>query len=471
MSVVRVEEYDIIIVGSGAGMNIVDPAVNAGHKVALVESGPLGGTCLNRGCIPSKMWIYPADVIREIEDAAAVGVHARVESVDFDLIRRRTWDVVLHDRGHIEEAIKVDPRMKLYNVQGRFVGDHTMEVGSERIHAPKIVIAAGARTMIPTIPGLDTVPYRTSEDIFDITVLPKSMIMIGGGYKSCEFAHFFSAMGVRVSIIQRNLRLVPDEEPEISFVVKKKLGEHVSISTDQVVKEVRAASGGVEVVREDRDSGTVMSEEAEMLFIGTGMRSNADLLNVKAAGVDTDPFGYVKVDRHLQTTVPGIWALGDITGLHMFRHTANYESQVVWYNMNSAEKAETDEHAIPHAVYTYPTVGSVGLTEEQAQAGHLKYLVGYSRYANVAKGSAMADDTGLVKVVVEKGTRRILGVHIAGKEADLLVQQVVYLMNAGDMSYMPMARSQVIHPALSEVLISALGRLTDPEQMEHEHVH
>jgi dihydrolipoamide dehydrogenase len=278
-------------------------------------------------------------------------------------------------------------------------------------------------------------------------------------------------MGVRVSIVQHNLRLVPDEEPEISFVVKKKLGEHVAVSTNQMVKEVRSSGGGVEVVREDRGTGTVVSEEAEMLFLGTGMQSNADLLNVKATGVETDAFGHVLVDQHLQTSAPGIWAFGDITGRHMFRHTANYESQVVWYNMNNAERAETDEHAIPHAVYTYPTVGSVGATEEQAKERGMKYLVGYSRYANVAKGSAMADDASLVKVVVEKGTRRILGVHIVGKDADLLVQQMVYLMNAGDMSYMPMARSQVIHPALSEVLISALGQLSDPEQLEHEHVH
>lgn len=471
MNGVRVEEFDIIIVGSGAGMNIVDPAVNAGHKVALVENGPLGGTCLNRGCIPSKMWIYPADVIREIEDASRIGVHARLEGADFDLIRRRTWDVVLHDRGHIEEAIRMDPRMRLYHVEGRFVGDHIMAVGDEKIHAPRIVIAAGARTHVPPIPGLDKVPYRTSENIFDITALPKSIIMLGGGYKSCEFAHFFSAMGTKVSIIQRNVRLVPDEEPEMSFVVRKKLGEHVNISTDQAVKEVRAVPGGIEVVREDRGTGAVVAEEAEMLFVGTGMQSNADLLDVHATGVETDERGYVKVDRYLQTTAPGIWAMGDITGLHMFRHTANYESQVVWYNMNSAEKAETDEHAIPHAIYTYPTVGSVGMTEEGAKRGGLKYLTGYSRYAMVAKGSAMDDDTGLVKVVVEKGTRRILGAHIAGKDADLLVQQMVYLMNAGDMSYMPMARSQVIHPALSEVLISALGRLTDPEHLEPEHVH
>lgn len=467
------EEYDLIVIGSGAGMNIVDVAVNAGQRVALIENGPLGGTCLNRGCIPSKMWIYPADVIREIGDAAKIGVSARVESVDFDLIRRRTWDLVLGDRAHMEEAVKEDPRLRFYPTTARFVGEHVIQVYESTITAPNIVISAGARTYVPPIPGLADVPYLTSETIFDLTKLPKSIILIGGGYKSCEFAHFFSALGVEVSIIQRNVRLVPEEEPEISFVVGKKLGEHVRISTNQTAVEVRKGADGYTVTRSDGESGKFEEERAEMLFIGTGAQSNADLLNVQAAGVKTDMAGFIEVNEFLETNVAGIWALGDITGRHMFRHTANYESQVVWYNMVNPIKVSTDEHAIPHAIYTYPTVGSVGMTEAQAKVNGLKYLIGVNRYANVAKGSAMGDDHGLVKVVVEKGTRRILGAHIVGKEADLLVQQIVYLMNAGDQGYMPMARSQVIHPALSEVLIGAFGRLVDPETMgaEHEHHH
>jgi dihydrolipoamide dehydrogenase len=417
------------------------------------------------------MWIYPADVIREISDAVKVGVNATVESVDFDLIRRRTWDLVLGDRGHMEEAVEEDPRLKLYRTTSRFVGERTLQVDDRTIRAPKVVISAGARSYIPPIPGLADVKYETSETIFDITKLPKSMIIIGGGYKSCEFGHFFSALGVDVSIIQRNVRLMPNEEPEISFVVKKKLGEHVRISTNHAVVEVRKGAEGIVVIRKDQDTGKVEEEVAEMLFLGTGPQSNADLLDVHATGVRTDAAGYVEVNEFLETNVPGIWALGDFTGRHMFRHTANYESQVVLYNMYSADKTATDEHAIPHAVYTYPTVGSVGLTEAEAKANGLKYLVGVNRYSNVAKGNAMADDHGLVKVVVEKGTRRILGAHVVGRQADLLVQQMVYLMNAGDQSYLPMARSQVIHPALSEVLIGALGRLMDPEAIEHVHEH
>lgn len=462
-------EFDLIIIGSGAGLNMVDAALAKGMRVALVENGPLGGTCLNRGCIPSKMWIHPADVVRELEEGSKVGVHTRLTGVDFELIRKRAWDLVLRDRRTIEEAVRTDPRLSYFPVHARFTGDHVLDVKDGSIRAPRIVIAAGARTFVPPIQGLEDVPFRTSEDIFDITSLPKSIIFLGGGYKSCEFAHFFSALGVESTIIQRNTRLLPEQEPQISSVVENKLGEHVRILTGQIVTEVTRTSDGIVVTRRDRDGGEVERDTAEMLFLGTGMQSNAPDLNVQATGVATDPHGYVVVNEFLETSAPGIWALGDITGRHMFRHTANFESQVVWYNINSAKKARTDEHAIPSAVYTYPTVGSVGLTEEDVRSNKLQYLVGYARFSDVAKGEAMADDHGLVKVLVEKGTLRILGAHIVGRQADILVQQFTFLMNAGDGSYLPMIRSQVIHPSLSEVLISALRHLHDPSSTPHEH--
>ncbi len=463
------EEFDLIIIGSGAGLNLVDAALNKGMKVALVESGPLGGTCLNRGCVPSKVWTYPADIVRDMEEGNRLGIRSRLEGVDFDFIRKRTWEVVLRDRKSIEDAVRQDPRLRFFNVTAGFVGDHALRVGDSSIRSPQIVIAAGARTLIPAIPGLQDVPYKLSENIFEIASLPKSIILLGGGYKSCEFAHFFSAMGVKVSIIQRNVRLLPEQEPEIGYVVEKKLGEHVSISTGQTIVEVRMSGDEVEVVKKDQDSGLVETERAEMLFLGTGMKSNAPDLNVQATGVRTDARGYVIVNEFLETSAPGIWALGDITGKHMFRHTANYESQVVWYNMNNKVKAQVDEHAIPSAVYTYPTVGSVGLTEAEVKSKGISYLVGFARYSDVAKGNAMGDDYGLVKILVEKGTMQILGAHIAGKQADLLVQQITYLMNAEDGSYRPMGRSQVIHPSLSEVLIKALNHLHDPSVPPHAH--
>jgi mycothione reductase len=462
-----VENYDLIIIGSGAGLNLVDAAVNSGMKVALAENGPMGGTCLNRGCIPSKMWIYPADVIRQIEDGDRIGIEAKLEKADFKVVRQRTWDSVIKERDGITEAIMEDPRVTPIRDTVSFVGDRTLTASGRTIYAPRIVLAGGARTAIPPIKGLDEVDYQTSETIFDIEALPKSLIILGGGYKGCEFGHFFSAFGTDVTIIQRSTRLLPNEELEISSVVTRKLGQHVTLRTAHDAVEVRKGDGGIEVISRDRTNGKEVIDEAEMLLVTTGMKSNADWLDPAATGVELDEMGYVKVNEHLETTAPGIWALGDITGRHMFRHTANYESQIVWHNMTSEHKAFVDEHAIPHAVYTYPTVGSVGMLEEGAKRGNLKYLVGYNFYSNVAKGAAMANDHGVVKVLVEAGTRRILGAHIAGPEADLLVQQVVYLMNAGDQSFLPMARSQVIHPSLSEVLAGAFAHLAEPGAHHH----
>jgi len=461
------DEYDLIIIGSGAGLNLVDAAVRSGMKVALAENGQMGGTCLNRGCIPSKMWIYPADVIRQIEDGHRVGVHARLEKADFELVQQRMWDSVVKERDGISNAVKEDPQVTPIRDTVSFVGDRTLKASNRTIRAPRIVIAGGARSVIPDIPGLDDVDYQTSETIFDIETLPKSMVIVGGGFKGCEFAHFFSAFGVDVTIVQRGSRLLPNEELEISSIVTRKLGHHVTIRTAHDVKEVRKGDGGIEVMSVDRNNGKEVIDEGEMLLLVAGMKSNADWLDPAATGVELDERGYIKVNEHLETTAEGIWALGDITGRHMFRHTANYESQVVWYNMMSDEKVSVDEHAIPHAVYTYPTVGSVGMTEEEVKRSNMKYLVGYNYYSNVAKGVAMANDHGLVKVLVEAGTRRILGAHIVGPEADLLVQQVVYLMNAGDQSYLPMARSQIIHPSLSEVVAGAFAHLAEPGAHHH----
>ena len=369
--------------------------MNTGMKVALAENGPMGGTCLNR-VHPSKMWIYPAD-IRQIEDGVHVGVNASLESADFETVRRRTWGAVLRERDHIFEAIKQDPRATLLQDTVRFIGDKTLQASDRTLRAPKIVIAGGARSAIPNIPGLDDVNYHTSETIFDITRLPQSMMIIGGGYKACEFGHFFSAFGTKVTILQRNVRLLPREELEMGDVVMRRLGKHVTIRTAYDVQEVRKSDGNVQVIGRDRQTMAPMRDEAELLLIGAGMKSNADWLDPTVTGVQLDERGYVVVNEHLETTAPGIWALGDITGRHMFRHTANYESRIVWYNLSAQNKAIIDEHAIPHAVYTYPTIGSVGMSENEVKKSGRKYLVGLSSYANVAKGEAMANNDGLVR--------------------------------------------------------------------------
>ncbi|MDD1743586.1 MAG: dihydrolipoyl dehydrogenase [Methanomassiliicoccales archaeon] len=463
-------EFDVIVIGSGAGMNVAARARAGNLSVALVEDGPLGGTCLNRGCIPSKVLIEPATIAREIEDAKRIGVFAKVERMDFEMVRTRMWDLVLRDRKSMERGVASDKELGFYPVRSYFIGPKTMQCGSEQIHAPKIIISAGVRTNIPPIPGLEAAKYQTSETIFDLARLPRRLAIVGGGYKACEFAHFFSAFGVEVTIIGHNPLLLPREEPEISELVRQKMSEIADIRVNQEISEVKPSSSGKVLVHRDRGGGEQKEVEVDEILLATGVRSNADLLRVTETGVAISPSGYIMINEFMETSVPGIWAFGDIIGRNMFRHTANYEADIVWYNAFGSVKVKLDEHAVPHAVFAYPEVGSVGMTEAQAKARGRKYFVGFAPYDSTAKGFAMADEDSFVKVIVDAENMRILGAHIVGPHASILVQSLVYLMNSGDQTYMPLARSQTIHPALSEVVVNAFGNLMDPDH-HHEHEH
>jgi dihydrolipoamide dehydrogenase len=279
---------------------------------------------------------------------------------------------------------------------------------------------------------------------------------------------FLASFGCRTTIIGRNSRLLKNEEPEISDIVLRKSREYMDVLVNTDVTAVRADNGEKIAVCRDRADGSVREVRAEKILVATGVQSNADWLRPQSSGIAMTKDNYVVVDKYLETNVPGIFAIGDIIGRNMFRHTANYHSELVWYNMFGGKRVELDEHAVPHAVFGYPEVGSVGLTHEECKKLGYKVLLGYSEYIDCAKGYAMAEDEGLVKVIVDQGSRRILGAHIVGTNAAILVQQIVYLMNAGDQTYMPLARSQCIHPALSEAVVRAFGALEDPDHEHHD---
>jgi mycothione reductase len=462
------EKYDLVVIGSGAGMNVASKAVESGMRVALVEHGSMGGTCLNTGCIPSKVLIYPADVIRELEEAASIGVHASVASVDFPLIMRRMRSFVSADREQMEQGVSMVESLRWYRDTGEFVGGYELQVGQETITAPKIVIASGARALVPPIDGLRETGYLDHVSVLELESLPESLIIIGGGYIACEYGHFFSALGTRVTILEMMPRLLLGEDPEISEVVRRRFSRYADLHLGHKVVKVEKRDGRKAVTAQDSESGEERQFTAEEVMLAAGVRSNSDLLKPEQTGVETDERGWIVVDPYLETTKPNIWALGDATGKFMFRHTANYEAEIVSINALSEHRHQVDYHAVPHAVYGFPQVGAVGLTEAQAKEVGYEILVGRASYMDVTKGYAMNEEDGLVKVVVEQRTGKILGCHIVGPHAAILVQQVVYLMNAGDQDYIPLADSQIIHPSLSEVVINAFGNMAPPE---HVHAH
>jgi len=461
------KEYDIIVIGTGAGLTIASRARNKEMKVALVENGPLGGTCLNRGCIPSKILTYPAEVVRTIEHGKGVGIKAKVEEIDFDLVRKRMWGLILPDREGIEEGIKEDPDLHFYRTTGYFVAPYTLQVNEDQIKAPRIVLACGTRSQVPNVKGLEEAGYLLSETVFDMEKVPKSLVIMGGGYKACEFGHFFSAFGTKVTVIGRNPHLLSKEEPEVSDLMLEKARDYMDVLVDTEVLEVRKGAQGKTLVVRDRPTQMISEVTADEIMVTTGVVSNADTLNATAAGINLDKNNYIVIDQFMQTSQPNIFAMGDVIGRTMFRHTANYHVDVVWRNMFSKSKVALDEHAVPHAVFGYPEVASVGMTEAEAKAKAVKYLVGRSDYYDCAKGYAMAEEGSFVKVVVQAGDLKILGASAIGSHAAILIQAVVYMMNAGDQSFMPLARSQTIHPALSEAVVNAFGNLVDPEHQHH----
>jgi dihydrolipoamide dehydrogenase len=437
-------------------------------RVALLENGPLGGTCLNRGCIPSKILIHPADVIRDIEDASRIGVNAKIKGLDFSLVRKRMWGLVLGDRQGMERAVEADTELGFFHLTGHFIGPKALQVGDRQITAAKVMIAAGVRTKVPNVPGLVESEVLTSENVFDIERLPGQLVVLGGGYKACEFAHFFSAFGTQVTIVGHNPRLLPKEEPEVSDLVKKTMSRYVDVRVNQDVVEVNGGRKRRTIVCKDRETGKIDRVDAEEVLVATGVKSNSDLLKPEESGILMDKNGYIIVNEYLETNVQGVWAFGDIIGRYMYRHTANYESDVAWSNAFEMQKVRLDEHAVPHAVFTYPQVASVGLTENEARSKGFSVLVGINMYSNCAKGYAMGDEESFVKVVVQSETKKILGASVVGPQASLLLQPLVYLMNAGDQSFIPIARSQTIHPALSEAVVGAFARL---HSHDHEHSH
>jgi dihydrolipoamide dehydrogenase len=454
------KEYDVIVVGSGAGSAIVDGALSHGLKVALVDKGPLGGTCLNVGCIPSKMLIFPADRIVEIQEAKKLGIHAEIKNVDFQAIMERTREYVSGAESRIRERVQNTPGLDFYGEKGRFIEDYTMEVEGQKIRGKKIYLVSGARPKIPPIKGIEEIDYLTNENVFALEKNPESLIIVGGGYISAEFAHFFSAMGTKVTVLQRGKRMVKGEEPEICDLLKQKMQERMAIHTETVAIEAEEVEGGYKVIAEDENTGERQEHKAEKLLIAAGRVSNADLLEVKNTGIKTDKRGYIKVDDYFETNKKNIWAFGDALGKKMFRHTANRQADIVWHNSMHGGDDKFDFLMVPHAIFSYPPVASVGMGEAEAKKVY-DIMVGKSVYSEVAKGMAMRDDQSFAKALIEKETWRILGFHIIGPYAPILIQEVVDAM-ATSGTVMPIVSGIRIHPALPEIVYDTLRNLKEP---------
>jgi mycothione reductase len=449
-----VQHFDLAIIGSGSGNSIPDERF-ADLSIALVDRGIFGGTCLNVGCIPTKMFVYPANLAVSPAEGRRLGVDLELRAVHFGEIRDRVFGRIdpISDAGLKWRSNNAN--VTVFSEPARFTGPHTLRVGEEAVTADRFVVAAGSRPIIPDLPGLDTVRYHTSDTVMRLPRLPRSVVIVGGGYIAAEFSHIFSSYGTHVTVVNRGPRLLTREDVEVGERFTDLIRRRVDVHTGATVRQVAPAGDGVRVTLADAAGEHEVT--AEVLLVATGRRPNGDTLDLAAAGIQVDDDGYVVVDEHQRTTAPHVYALGDVSSHHQLKHVANHEARVVQHNLLHPDTPVSSDHRfVPHAVFSDPQVAAVGLTEQEARDQGLDYVTAKQAYGDVAYGWAMEDTDHFVKLVAERGTGRLLGAHLVGPEASSLIQPLIQAMSFGQ-SAAEVARGQYwIHPAMAEVVENAL---------------
>ena len=467
----EMKKYDLIVIGTGSGMEIASAALqeNPELKIAVVDKDQPGGICLTRGCIPSKLLIYPADVVRTIQKSIEFGIHVEIKKIDFSAIMKQMRSTINHDIDMIRNGLTSTKNIDYYVKPAEFTDVYTLRVGEETITSNLIILGTGSKPSIPPIEGLNETGYLTSATLLQITELPKSIGIVGGGYIAAEFGHFLSAMGSKVTIIGRNPQFIPEEEPEISALALRELKRHMTIMTNHEVRKVEPTKQGKKIIMTNRDNNQEKSIIVEEILIATGRSSNSDILHPEKSGIKTDKKGFIEVNEYLETSQPNIYACGDANGKYLFKHVANYEAQIVYYNAILKNKTKINYRSIPHAVFTEPEIASVGLKESEAvkKYGKNEILIGFYKFIDTAKGEAMKLKDEFVKVIVEMKTGKILGAHIIGPQASVLIQEIINLMYTDNQNVEPLNEAMHIHPALPEVVARAFRSLTTTEQYSH----
>ncbi len=466
------KHYDLISIGTGSAMSVVEAMIqnNPEIRVAVIDKDEPGGICLTRGCIPSKLLLYPAELVRTVEKARTFGIDSEIKKIDFKKVMDRMRSIIYGDINRIRQGLSNSKNVDYYPEVAEFVSPYTLKVGDKTITAKMIFLCTGSKPTIPPINGLETVGYLTSDTILKISELPESVMIVGGGYIAAEYSHFLSSMGTQVTVIGRNPQFIPSEEPEVSALAQRELEKHVKIYANYEVREAKVTSEGKKMlVAVNRETKEKLEVTADEILIATGRGSLTDILNPKKGGIKTDRKGWIIVNDYLETSQPNVWALGDANGKYLFKHVANYEAAIVYYNAVLKRNVKADYHAVPHAVFTYPEIAAVGLGEKEAieKYGADKLMIGFHRYEDTAKGEAMDAKDYFVKVIVERDSMKILGTHIIGPCASVLIHEIIPLMYTSEQNAKPILDGMHIHPALSEVIDRAFRSLMPPEHYHH----
>jgi len=441
---------EILIIGAGtAGLRTALTAAANGNKTVVIGTGPLGGTCLNNGCIPTKTMLHAADVLRTVQNASIAGIVASGKP-DFKKIMRRVRSISKEGRDHAQQAIAHNPHLTYIEGSARFVAKKVVEVNNTRITADKIIIATGTANATPPVPGLAEVPYLTNVESVELTSQPKHLLIVGGGYIACEYATFFATLGTQVTIVERAPSILGVLDEDVRVVVEaslKQLG--VRLFTGVATSKV-SFSG--EKYTLSLSGAAVSRVTGDALLVATGRSPNTKNLGLEDAGIEIDGRGFIVVDSQLRSSNKDVYAIGDVNGLSLFAHSAKRQGWLALEHILLSKRTKFDAGMIPWAVFTHPTVGGVGLSELQAQKQGIEYGILSARFSSCGKAKVIDETDGFVKILHHEG--RILGATIVGPDADNLVHEFVALMHTGAQGIRILNEMVHAHPTLAEVFES-----------------
>jgi len=456
-------DFDVIVFGGGTGNAVASAAAAEGLETALIEKGPIGGLCLNRGCNPSKMLIQHATVANRVREAHRFGIDAHIDEVHFADLVREVNDELATIAENKKEDKRSEEKLTLFQEETRFVDDHTIElVESGDTHSgEKIVIAGGSTPVIPgAISGLEDVSYLTSNDALRLEEVPDRLVILGGGYIAAELGYYFDSFGSDVALIEMEESLVPREDGDIAEEFTDIASERHDVYTGYRASSVTESEGGGDesgeiTVTAESEEGDEVEVAGDELLVALGRRPNGDGIGLDATNVETNDRGFVETDAQLRTNVEGVWAMGDIADNGMFKHSGDYEGEIVIDNVARGGSREADFSVLPHAVFTEPQIGAVGKTESELEGEGTEYVVGRADFTDTAMSRALKLDQGFAKVLADPERREILGCHIVGHEASMLIGEVAPAMRYGarvdDLANILIHA----HPALNKVVMKA----------------
>jgi mycothione reductase len=445
--------YDVLVVGGGTGNNVAAAAADNGLETALVEKGPLGGTCLNRGCNPSKMLIQAANAASHVREAGEFFLDASLDDVDYGAIIDDMDETLSPLAEGMSDSYEQKSHLTMYRDEAAFVDERTVRVDGEEVSADRVVVAAGSRPLVPPIDGLDGVDYMTSREALYRREQPDSLVILGGGYIAVELGYFFESLGTDVAIVEMLDTLVPREDPDVAEAFTDIARGRHDVYTGHRATAVDADGDGVAVSAETEDGDETVLRGEELL-VALGRRPNTDTLDVAAAGIETDDNGFVVTNDRLETSAENVWAQGDIADNAMFKHSGDYETQVTVDNVVHDRGREADLAAMPHAIFTEPQIAGVGKTEAQLREEGAEYVVGREDLPGTPMGRAKKLDHGFVKALAAPDGE-ILGCHALGYEASTMIHEVVVAMRAGSGQVSDITDTIHAHPALNKVVAYA----------------